>query len=58
MMVMAGERLIQDEGFLRPSKWAHGDELENKLLQLREPQYIIRYDRYMKIVPHKAQAAC
>lgn len=51
MMVMAEERLIQDQGFLRPLKSAHRAELEDHLLQLRELQYLNRYGDYMKIIP-------
>lgn len=51
MTVMAEERIIQDNMFLRPLKSAHNAELEDKLLQLREFQYLIRYGDYMKIVP-------
>lgn len=52
MMVMAEERLTNDKGFLRPSKSAQIAELEDKLLQLRELQYLVRYGDYMKITPH------
>lgn len=51
MMVMAEERLIHDKRSLQPLKSAQIAELEDKLLQLRELQYLVRYGDYMQITP-------
>ncbi len=50
-MVMAKERLIQDNRFLRPLRFEQSAELEDQLLRLRELQYYVRYGDYLKIIP-------
>lgn len=50
-MVMTEEVLIQKKRFLRPLQSFQTAELEDCLLKLRELQYYIRYDDYLKIVP-------
>lgn len=52
-MIMAEEKLIQEQYFLRPLKSVQEAEMEDQMLQLREFQYYTRYGDYMKIIPNR-----